>query len=275
MDLLTKILNCQTEKEIDEIIKTEINKLNNSSESIEQLGFLDSRTCINYHKGFIPFETRIKYSSINMETYSMKTTDFFYEFAHNIKKRNITTLLGLINYLETFINSYFGLPGKINRETIFNDIAWNTTTTDEEYFAALENNKIGDLKGKGAAECTERSAVVQQILSLFGIESYYCIGCVGLEDRQEAHCFNIIKRAKDYVLLDYSIPVIAKKEDGTFNVYLPFISGITNEDFDKFINNKTLKEFQDYEYIGKERKLKDTSKKYIVGAYEIEKGIKM
>ena len=44
-----------------------------------------------------------------------------------------------------------------------------------EYFDVLDNNKIGDLKSKGAAECTERSAVAQQILSIFGIESYYCM----------------------------------------------------------------------------------------------------
>ena len=41
-----------------------------------------------------------------------------------------------------------------------------TTKTDSEYFDALENNKIGDLKGMGAALCTERSALAQQILSL-------------------------------------------------------------------------------------------------------------
>lgn len=61
---------------------------------------------------------------------------------------------------------------------------------DEEYFEALENNKIGDLKGKGVAQCTERGAIAQQILSLFGTESYYCMVCVDLGSKQEGHCFN-------------------------------------------------------------------------------------
>ena len=30
--------------------------------------------------------------------------------------------------------------------------------------------------------------------SLFGMEIYYCMGCVDLGDRQEAHCFNIVKK---------------------------------------------------------------------------------
>ena len=51
--------------------------------------------------------------------------------------------------------------------------------------------KLSDtlIKHKGAAQCTERSALAQQILSLFGTESYYCMGCVDLGDRQEGHCF--------------------------------------------------------------------------------------
>lgn len=37
----------------------------------------------------------------------------------------------LINHnLEYFINSYFGMPSKGDREQIFNEIAWNTTTTE-------------------------------------------------------------------------------------------------------------------------------------------------
>lgn len=135
-------------------------------------------------------DTRIKYALLNMEYYGMESTDFFYDFAHFVRKYNIANKGSMIHNLEYFINSYFGYPGKIDRETVFNDIAWQNTTTDEEYFEALENNKIGDLKGKGAAQCTERDAIAQQILSLFGTESYYCMVCVDLGSKQEGHCFN-------------------------------------------------------------------------------------
>ena len=222
-------------------------------------------------KGFIPLNTRIKYANLNMEDYGMESTDFIYEFAHFIKKYNINNKASLIHNLEYFVNSYFGFPGKIDRETMFNDIAWQTTTTDEEYFKALENNKLGDLKGKGAAQCTERGALVQQVLSIFGTESYYCMGCVDLGDRQEGHCFNIVKRKNDYALLDYSVPIVSYKEDDSVNAYYPFVGTLTNEEFLDFVNNGVIKSFDDYYMNGRQYEKTGTKRMYVVGKYEIEK----
>lgn len=272
MDLLERILNCNSDEEANLIIAEEIEKANDNSSKIDILGFLDYGKSNNIFKGFIPLDTRIKYASINMETYSMSTTDFFYEFAHFIRKYKINNKGALIHLLEFFINNYFGYPGKQKRETIFNDIAWQTTTTDEEYFAALENNKIGDLKGKGAAECTERSALAQQILSLFGTETYYCIGCVDLGDKQEGHCFNIVKRKNDYALLDYSIPVTAYNQDGSIKAFYPFIGEIANDEFEQFITNGTLKTFKNYEIInGNQKSPLNSQRTYVVGSFEIQK----
>lgn len=222
-------------------------------------------------KGFIPLNTRIKYANLNIEDYGMESTDFIYEFAHFIKMYNINNKASLIHNLEYFVNSYFGFPGKIDRETIFNDIAWQTTTTDEEYFKALENNKLGDLKGKGAAQCTERGALVQQVLSIFGTESYYCMGCVDLGDRQEGHCFNIVKRKNDYALLDYSVPIVSYKEDGSVRTYYPFVGTLTNEEFLDFVNNGVIKSFDDYYMNGRQYEKAGTKRMYVVGKYEIEK----
>lgn len=271
MDLLSRILGCKTDEEVDIIIKEEIEKIQNSTKPIKQLGFLDYGKSINCYKGFIPLKTRIKYSNMNLETYGMESTDYFYEFAHFLRKYNINNRGALVHNLEYFINQYFGFPGKSNRETIFNENAWNSTTTDEEYFIALENNKIGDLKGKGAAECTERAALAEQLLSLFGTEVYYCIGCVGLENSQEGHCFNIAKRKNDYALLDYSIPVKVYNKEGALVAYYPFVGKLTEEEFLEFVNDGVLKCFDNYKYIGGEKQLLDSSRKYIVGAYTIEK----
>ena len=272
MNLLERILNCNSDEEADLIITEEIKKANENGKNVDTLGFLDYGKSYNLFEGFIPFDTRIKYASRNMETYSMSTTDFFYDFAHFIRKYNINNKGSMIYNLEYFVNKYFGFPGKVSRETIFNDIAWQTTTSDEEYFAALDNNKIGDLKGKGAAECTERSALVQQILSLFGTESYYCMGCVDLGDRQEAHCFNIVRRKNDYALLDYSIPVGAYNHDGSFRGYYPFIGTLTDDEFESFISNGDIKSFKNYEYVnGNQMSPLDSQRLYVVGSFEIQK----
>lgn len=270
MDLFQKILECK-EEDVDSIIETAINEANANAEKVEKLGFLDYGKSCSVFKGFIPLNTRIKYANLNIEDYGMESTDFIYEFVHFIKKYNINNKASLIHNLEYFVNSYFGFPGKIDRETIFNDIAWQTTTTDEEYFKALENNKLGDLKGKGAAQCTERGALVQQVLSIFGTESYYCIGCVDLGDKQEEHCFNIVKRKNDYALLDYSVPIVSYKEDGSVRAYYPFVGTLTNEEFLDFVNNGVIKSFDDYYMNGRQYEKTGTKRMYVVGKYEIEK----
>ena len=270
MDLFQKILECK-EEDVDSIIETAINESNENAEKVEKLGFLDYGKSCSVFKGFIPLNTRIKYAKLNIEDYGMESTDFIYEFVHFIKKYNINNKASLIYNLEYFVNSYFGFPGKIDRETIFNDIAWQTTTTDEEYFKALKNNKLGDLKGKGAAQCTERGALVQQVLSIFGTESYYCMGCVDLGDRQEGHCFNIVKRKNDYALLDYSVPIVSYKEDGSVRAYYPFVGTLTNEEFLDFVNNGVIKSFDDYYMNGRQYEKAGTKRMYVVGKYEIEK----
>ena len=272
MELLQKILQCENDDELNKIIKNEITIKNDSTTKVGNLGFTNGFNGNDLYRGFIPLDTRIKYSNLALEDYKMDTTDYFYEFAKFVKKNNISNQSGLVHSLEYFINNYFGYPGKASRETIFNDIAWQTTETDEEYFKALENNSIGDLKGKGAAECTERGAVAQQILNLFGADVYYCMGCVDLGDRQEAHCFNIIKRKNDYALLDYSIPVASFNQDGKVRTYLPFVGEMTNEEFENFVNNGTLKSFNNYEYInGNEKVILNQDRAYVVGSYEINK----
>lgn len=269
MDLFQKIIECK-EEEIDSIIDMAIKKADASAEKVETLGFLKYGQSHSIFKGFIPLNTRIKYASLNMEDYGMESTDFIYEFAHFIKRYNINTKASLIYNLEYFVNSYFGFPGKMDRETVFNEIAWKTTTTDEEYFEALENNKLGDLKGTGAAQCTERSALVQQILSIFGYESYYCMGCVDFDGRQEGHCFNIVKRKNDYALLDYSVPITSYNEDGSVRAYYPFVGKLTNEEFQDFLNNGVIKTFDEYYMRGKQIEKTGTQRMYVVGKYEIE-----
>lgn len=273
--MIEKIINAK-EYDLDEIIKIRIDELNKRDDKVEKLGFFSMAESYPVYKGFIPLDTRIKYSNFGLEDYGMKTTDFIYEYIHLIKKYNIFNAKQIIVFLEYYINLYFGLPQGTSRENIFNDVAWKNTTTDEEYFSALQKNDIGMLKNKGAALCTERSAVAEQILSVLGFEVYYCMGCVDLgNNHQEPHCFNIIKTNKGYVLLDYSCPVKEYNTDNTLRAFYPFIAGITNEEFADFINENKLKSYSNYRYEikdGKKIKVVDeSSRSYIVGKYEIEK----
>ena len=268
MDLLQRIIEC-SEDEVDSIIEKAIKEADANAEKVDRLGFLEYGKSKKVFKGFIPLKTRIKYCNIDITDYGMETTDFIYEFAHFIRKNKINDKKAMIFILEPFLNSYFGYPGQTDRDTIFNDIAWQTTTTDDEYFAALKKNKLGDLKGKGAAMCTERSALVQQILSIFGTETYYCMGYTVKCQNGEGHCFNIVKRENDYVLLDYSLVVESIRENGSFENYYPFMATLTNEEFLDFINNETFKSFDDYYYKNFKQVKTGTQRKYIIGKYKM------
>ncbi len=273
--MIEKIINAK-EEDIDELVKNKINDLNSNADKIEKLGFTDYINSNPVYKGFIPLNTRIRYSNYGMEDYSMKTTDFIYEFIHYIKKYNLGNKFQIIYFLEYFINSYFGLPGNISREAIFNDIAWKTTTTDDEYFEALEKNEIGMLKNKGAAQCTERSAIAEQILSILDFEVFYCMGCVDLgNNQQEPHCFNIVKRKNDYTIVDYSCPIREYNEDNSTDSFYPFIAIISNDEFIDFLNNGTIKNFPNYRYEIKNGKSirvnEDNNRLYVVGQYKIQK----
>lgn len=248
--MLIEDILISTDDELEEMVEDAIMELNKQATKVEKLGFLDGFKSVTVFKGFIPLETRIKYSNYGMEDYNMDTTDFFYEFVKFLKEKKAKDRFAVIRLIEPFIINYFGYPShKISREDIFEDKAWNSTTTDEEYFAALEKNTIGDLKGLGAAQCTEMSALAEQLLSLFGIESYYLIGKVNHNDKEEDHAFNVVKRKNDYALLDYSIPCPIYNDNEDIAGYIPFIGIMSNEEFEDFITNNEFKEFKEFYYV--------------------------
>lgn len=279
MSLFEKVISC-TNEELDSIISSALEDKNNSSNNISTLGFI-SGNAITVFNGFIPFNTRIKYSNFGIGDYSMKTTDFYFGFAKLLRKNKIQNKGQFISLIEPFINSYFGInrSSKDIREQVLNDIAFKTTTTDEEYFIKLENNEIGSLKGTGAAMCTERSAIAQNLLSLFGFESYYVMGCISNNGKEEAHCFNIAKAKDSYVLLDYSVPVPLISDNKVIG-YVPFQGKIDNNELEQVIRNGQIKEFQNYQYIKEQDKYKkvstDTIRSYAVGSFELkQKGPKI
>ena len=273
MDLLQRIINCEPD-EVDKIVAEAIKEIDAKAQQVGTLGFLNGISTNKIFKGFIPLNTRIRYSNNGVEDYGMGTTDFIYEFAHFIKQYGMDSKRSIIYFLENFINYYFGFAGKTNRETIFNDIAWQTTKTDDEYFAALEKNEIGHLKGKGAAMCTERSALAEQILSLFGAEVYYCMGCVNHDGKEEPHCFNILKTKTGYALLDYSLPVTLYNQDNSVSGYFPFVANLTEEEFQDFINNGTIRSFDDYCRRNNQYEKTGSQRQYVVGKFSMEQEMK-
>lgn len=273
MDLLEKIQNCN-ETEIDQIISEAIKQAEDNCHKEEMLGFCSNIQKNIIHKGFISSTTQIRFSNYTMNSYSMKTTDYFYDFARYIKKRNITTKGSLIKIIENYINIYFGINTKEGdfRDDYFDQIAFQSTTTDEEYFAKLANLELGNLKGKNIAMCTERTAMAQNLLSLFGIDSYYCMGCVNNAGREEPHCFNIAKAKDCYRLLDYSIPCPVIKNNVVVD-YAPFQGSIEFDNLEDVMQNNLVNSFDNYEYVilpeGIKKIPTGDKRSYVVGEFNL------
>lgn len=251
MDLLSAINNCSDE-ELNSIIETALRESIENSDKNKRLGFADGSLAtskIIVHKGFISPDSRIKYNNRTVNNYSMTTDDYFYEFAKFVKNSHVNNKGTLVKVVENFINSYFGVSsGEDKRDDYFDQIAFQTTKTDDEYFEKLDNLEIGDLKGKNIAMCTERAAIAQNLLSLFGFEVYYCIGCVDNASKEEAHCFNIARAKNTFMLLDYSLPVTIF-DNGKAIDYAPFQGSINIDELENILVNGVNKSFDSYEYI--------------------------
>lgn len=257
MNILEMIRNC-TDEELNVVIDNILNQLNSNAEQNKKLGFADNTTSlsrIEAHKGFISPTSTIRFSSNSVNHYNMSTKDYFYEFAKYIRNKNIQNMNAVIKEIQTYIIYYFGINDAIDRRDGFLiDKSYLNTTTDEEMWAAIENFNIGDFKKQNIAQCTERSALAQNLLSLFGIESYYCYGCLNNNGKIEPHCFNIAKAKDSYMILDYSVPVPVVKNGKVYD-QAPFQEKIELDEIDDVLNNSSIREFVDYEYLNSDGKI--------------------
>ena len=79
MDFLSKLLSCN-EEDVNRIVDEELNDLSNNCEKKQYLGFIPGdRSLHEAHRGFIDFDTRIRFGVASTLNYSMKTKDFYYD----------------------------------------------------------------------------------------------------------------------------------------------------------------------------------------------------
>ena len=272
-DLLEKINSCAAIDDVYKLIDEAIKKCNTESEAKEMIGFpYGERKCLGLHKGFINSETRIRFSPTTIFSYSMKDIDYFYEFAKFIRDKKITTKNVLVSYLMTFINEYLGFSTVDRREDYFFSNSFGKTASDEEAFKIADNFDIGNLKNKNIGMCTERSAIAQNILSLFGFESYYCIGCVLDNEKEEPHCFNVVRSKDGYCIVDYSL-LCSYYLNNVRKYFVPFIGTVTFDNISDFFFNNGEFNFDVYEYDKNEnglQKIKVNERKYVIGKFSFD-----
>lgn len=243
--LLSKISSCPKES-VDSYITEALALSNFNLSSNEVLGYVDNKGIYFIHD-FIPLSSRFKYCLDSSNSYSLTTTDYFYDFANYIKDKNISNIDSFVKEVYSFLNNYFGglNSGDDRRNEYFDNIAFQMSSTDQEYYDYLDKICIGDFKGKSIAMSSERSIVAQNLMSLFGIDSYLCVGMIDFLENKREHCFNIIDNGRCFSLIDYSIPCYTIVSDKVVDSN-PFIGQMSSEELEVFLNDNHIESFKDY-----------------------------
>ena len=130
-----------------------------------------------------------------------------------------------INVIQYFIWNYFGYnAGNVfQRMDIYSD--------GQDYLA------VKDLRGKNIAACSERSAMVQNILKFLGFDSELVFGKI---NSTESHAYIIFKagNGKTRILYDPMNPVVYKTDDG--EKYCPGVCLMSEEEYIQLKNGSNF-----------------------------------
>ena len=220
---------------------------------------------ICFHPGYVKFGTKVVYgmvydfrgiSSNDGKYYYIDDESYIYDFCNYIRQYDVIDEYELMDYMLEFIRQYFGY--------------FNKNTDREEMFKLLKNSHNKNIepvkehglswfKDNGNALCSEYSIVAQNLLNVFGIDSYLVIGREKTGDEKgESHAFNIVDFVEDeskeevHALVDFANFVTIYDLDFNECGESPFIGlleDFSDEFVDQLINDEKHMTFEDYSYV--------------------------
>lgn len=220
---------------------------------IKPLGMTEDEKVVSVYNGYISSNSPIK-SSKSAEPFYLDNINIYYDFIIQYKNHiNENDLLKMFQDLQNYFTDTFGLTGsqkKRNEVYCEHSTELQTKITDKNLLS------VHTLTEKGAAMCLERSAILQNILSLLGLNSYFIYGTLeretGLEKTRELHSYNLVKiTQEDYLIYDISNPLSLEQEEVKY--YFPAINVISEEQLEKLktgysyiFDNKQVENLFDY-----------------------------
>ena len=216
-----------------------------------------------FYGGYVPKGMKVVYgfaagkngmaSNIGMY-YIIDSDSYIYDFCKFIKDKNVVDEIDFFEYVLSFIENYFGVLKGNNRDEMFKMILKN----DRQYHEPVREHKFSDFKKKGNAMCSEYAIMANNILSVFGFDSYVIIGYEKDEKTGlEGHAFNFVSYTNDKyervnALVDFANSVSVF--DINFNKlgnspYIIYLDKLDNEFVDNFINNEVHLINNDYYYV--------------------------
>lgn len=206
-DSLKEINSLTTDEEIINFVKKRVSILE-SSTAPTTINNYDGTNKI--YNGYINSNSPVITSNL-VNPFCLNDVDLYINFIKVIKSKNITGVMSFINELQKYIIDTFDYKGDFNKR-----VSVYLSNKDQK------NISIKEFYHNNSALCSERSASVQNLASLVGLNSYFIIGKLTSEDESETHCYNIFKMKNDaLVLFDVTNPVIL--ENGS---YVPAINDL-------------------------------------------------
>ena len=217
------------------IIKRLIELEKNSK--IQNLGMNDNNKIVSVYEGYISSKSPIK-SSKSAEPFYLDNINIYYDFIKQYKNHiNEDDLLKMFQDLQNYFTDTFGLTGSQKKR---NEVYCEHSIELEMRITSNEQLSVSKLTDKGAAMCLERSAILQNILSILGLKSYFIYGTLEKisfdEITKELHSYNIVKITEDdYLIFDISNPLSLDHENKKY--YFPAINLINKGQFNDLIDN--------------------------------------
>ena len=203
-------------------------------------------------QGFIPEDVKIIYSFVpNEEGYTVNNgcyyyiddNKYLYEFSKYIKEKDIKDDIDFLTYVYKFIDQYFNsfIEKDLNRNKMHQPLV----DAFGKYITPNIGHHFKDFKSLNNAECSEYSAMAQNILSIFGYTTIYFGGAVNSIYGRGGHAFNLSLINEKPCIIDFTIPVETYSFDGKID-YTPFLGNI--KDFSTESLKKHLLEYIPYEF---------------------------
>ena len=226
-DTISKKIHELNNKEIKKYLIDRVVELENKTK-IEKLGF-NEQEIVSIYNGYISSKSPIKYSK-SAEPFYLDKIDIYYNFIKKYRKDiNETDILKMLQDLQNYFIDSFGLVG--NQE--------KRDKVTHEYTNKLLS--VSSLTKSGAAMCLERSAILQNILTILGLNCYLIYGKLirikGNEETEELHSYNLIHiKDDDYLIYDITNPLSIETQNE--KKYFPAINVISSMELKSIINGE-------------------------------------
>ena len=231
---------------------------------------------LNIWRGYIPKNTRIVYGVYGYPDYKsanhgcyyyLDDESYIYDFIKYIKDRDIEDTYDFIISVNKFLKLY--LDKAVNSKT--REEIHKLLYKDElDFYEPVNEHSIKDFKNTGAGQCTEYTALAENIFSIFDFDIYYMMDV--------EHAYNLLIDNDKTYILDFANWVPCYDINLKYLGRLPYfveIPDFTDELFDKVKHGSERIELPDYYFLAMNDDLIEVrngdTREYGVDAVELDK----